>query len=191
MPKHRTLLHTRQIEFRCYRLADGMWEIEGELRDFRDYETSGLEKPMLAVGEFVHHMVISAIVDDELTVQAIKTRMDTTPFRICREVEDSLNAMVGARMGPGWRRIINQRVGGIAGCTHLRELLTNMATAALQTVPTWHTEQARKSRRETDQRARPLNLGQCHTFRDDGAVVRQYFPHLYSPSASTTSSEEG
>ncbi|WP_414708625.1 DUF2889 domain-containing protein [Ramlibacter sp.] len=38
-----------------------------------------------------------------------------------------MQAMVGVRMGPGWRQALEKALGGAKGCTHLRELLFNMA----------------------------------------------------------------
>ena len=41
--------------------------------------------------------------------------------------------MVGLRIAPGWVRQIKSRVGGVKGCTHLRELMSVLATVAFQT----------------------------------------------------------
>jgi hypothetical protein len=46
-----------------------------------------------------------------------------------------MQRMVGATMGPGWRQAIERALGSVRGCTHLRELLFNIATAAYQTIP--------------------------------------------------------
>src|SRR5690606_11841643 len=119
----------------------GLWEIEGEMRDVRSYDTAVPEKGTLLAGASLHHMVITLVVDEELTVRDVVSRMEAAPFSVCREVEDSLKTMVGVRMGYGWRHNINERIGGTRSCTHLRELLINMATAALQAIPTWKAQQ--------------------------------------------------
>jgi hypothetical protein len=49
-------------------------------------------------------------------------------------------------MGPGWRQAIDRTIGGVQGCTHLRELLFNMATAAFQTIPHAQRHEAGESR---------------------------------------------
>lgn len=175
-------LHTRSVEFNGYRRSDGLFDIEAELRDFRHYETAVAEKGQLAAGESVHHMFITATVDAQLVVQAVCSRMAATPFDYCREIEDSLQAMVGARMAQGWRRAINERVGGVASCTHLRELLVNMATAALQTLPTWQAQERRRAGEEPlSPGHRPHYLGQCHAWKLDGPVVLQYLPQFFQP----------
>ena len=34
-----------------------------------------------------------------------------------------MRRMIGATMGPGWRKAIETHLGGVQGCAHLRELL--------------------------------------------------------------------
>ncbi|WP_369796562.1 DUF2889 domain-containing protein, partial [Cupriavidus sp. amp6] len=48
MNNERVLLHTRQVQYRCYRRGDELWEIEGEMRDFRSYDTVVAEKGNLS-----------------------------------------------------------------------------------------------------------------------------------------------
>ena len=37
-------------------------------------------------------------------------------------------ALTGIRIGPGWRRQVQERVGGVRGCIHITELLWPLAT---------------------------------------------------------------
>ncbi|MBS0407361.1 MAG: DUF2889 domain-containing protein [Proteobacteria bacterium] len=174
----RERLHTRSVEFNGYRRADGRWDIEAELRDFRHYDT---QTPMglLPAQASVHHMAITLTLDDELTVQDVSARMMATPFSTCLEIETSLKPMIGVRIGTGWRRAITERLGGTKSCTHLRELLANMATAALQTIPTWHAQQNKKQGQAPV--GRPLYLGQCHAWRLDGPIVKRIYPQFHQP----------
>lgn len=183
MTVERQRLHTRSVEYNGYRRADCLYDIEGQLRDARHYDTQVAEKGLLPAGESVHHMAITATVDDDLVVHAITSRMVTTPFAFCQQVEDSLQAIVGARMGQGWRRAVNERLGGVRSCTHLRELLINMATAALQTIPTWQAQQRRQQGTPAPVQA-PHYLGQCHSWRLDGPVVMQYLPQFFQPQTT-------
>ena len=74
-------------------------------------------------------------------------------------------------MGPGWRKVIHaQHVGGIAeGCTHLREMLFNMATAAYQTIAfsasIWQRRElaGQPDTVPTTMTHAPYFLGQCHS----------------------------
>jgi hypothetical protein len=79
--------------------------------------------------------------------------MDDVPHPECPQAQAPMHRMVGATMGPGWRKAIETHLGGIQGCAHLRELLFNMATAAYQTLPD-ETE-------PTDPTRAPHHLGKC------------------------------
>lgn len=182
MPVTRERLHTRAVEFNGYRRDDGLWDIEAELKDSRHYDTQVNEKGLLRAGEPVHHMAITVTVDDELVVRAVTARMLSTPFTVCREIEDSLQAMLGARIGAGWRHAVNERLGGVRSCTHLRELLVNLATAALQTIPTWQAQQRLREGRTSTHR--PHYLGQCHAWRLDGPVVLAHHPRFHEPATA-------
>ena len=57
-----------------------------------------------------------------------------------------MQQMIGVTMGPGWRQAIERALGGVRGCTHLRELLFNMATAAYQTIPAYRHRLRRHAR---------------------------------------------
>lgn len=175
----RERLHTRSVEYNGYRRQDGLWDIEAELRDYRHYDTQ-TPTGLLPAQASVHHMAITLTLDDDLTVQDVSARMMSTPFGSCLEVETSLKPMVGARIGSGWRRAITERIGGIQSCTHLRELLANLATAALQTIPTWHAQQTKKQGQSPG--GRPHYLGQCHAWRLDGPLVQKIHPQFHQPS---------
>ena len=78
--------------------------------------------------------------------------------------------------------MINEHIGGTEGCTHLREMLFNMATAAFQTLPSgqWH-------RREQQGQAHPavrdsaFFINQCHTWAYHSPTVQRSYPMFYKP----------
>ena len=184
----RERLHTRSIEFNGYRRDDGLWDIEAELRDLRHYDTLTPEKGLLPAGEPVHHMAITLTLNDEFVVQDVSAKMLSTPFGMCLEIQDSLKPLVGARIGYGWRKAISERIGGVHSCTHLRELLVNMATAALQTIPIWHVQQRKKQGLPMSDE-RPHYLGQCHSWRLDGPVVLKHHPRFHQPATTPPQQE--
>ena len=57
------------------------------------------------------------------------------------------------------------------GCTHLRELLFNLATAAFQTMSSSFAPPA-------DGRP-PMHLGQCKAWAFDGPVVEKVYPMFF------------
>ena len=82
-------------------------------------------------------------------------------------------------MGAGWRQAIDRAIGGVQGCTHLRELLFNLAPAAFQTIP--HAKEVRRreaglSRFDGDQP--PFYMGKCMTWDFNGPVVARVAPQF-------------
>jgi hypothetical protein len=82
-----------------------------------------------------------------------------------------MDALIGARLGKGWRKTIQTHLGGIAGCTHLRELLSSLATAAFQSIP------GALSGNGEDKP--PLYLGTCKSWDFNGPVVMRIYPKFY------------
>jgi len=176
-PQARSHLHTRAVVYRGYRREDGLWDIEAEMTDTKTYALERSERGDMPPGTPIHGMAIRATVDDQMTIREISTAMDHTPFGECRAGVDPMQQMVGVTMGPGWRQAIDKALGGIKGCTHLRELLFNMATAAYQTVPVYRERLRRQSGvPEADNAAPPYHLGKCLAWDFNGAVVQRHYP---------------
>ncbi|VTU36546.1 hypothetical protein H4CHR_03940 [Variovorax sp. PBS-H4] len=183
----RVPLHTRRIEMQGWRRSDGMWDIEGELLDRKNYDYVSSEGQARAAGTPVHNMKIRLTVDAQMTVRAIQVAMPHTPFAECHGGAAPLQGLVGASLMRGWRKAIDEAAGGIAGCTHLRELLPPMATTAFQTV--MHDITMGKRDRGEDVYAGdkpPAAFGQCIAWDFDGAVVKRVAPKFagYRPPAS-------
>ncbi len=171
-------LHTRAVTYRGFLREDGLWEVEGELADTKTY-ASDLERGELLPGEPVHGMVIRVTIDDTMKIHDIVASMDDTPFDECRAGEDPMRAMIGASMGPGWRVTIEKALGGVKGCTHLRELLFNMATAAYQTVFPYRERERRLAGIASAQSEKPpYHVGRCIAWDFDGPVVARHYPQF-------------
>lgn len=178
-PQARSHLHTRAVVYRGYRRDDGLWDIEAEMTDTKTYALERSERGDMPPGSPIHGMAIRATVDDHMTIREISTAMDHTPFGECRAGVDPMQQMVGVTMGPGWRQAIEKALGGIKGCTHLRELLFNMATAAYQTVPVYRERLRRQSGvPEAANAGPPYHLGKCLAWDFNGAVVQRHYPQF-------------
>lgn len=176
-PAEREHIHTRTIECTGYRRTDGQWDIEGHLRDVKSYTFSNNERGDIVPGEPVHDMWVRLTVTDGFEITGVAAEMDRTPFAICREVPANFQRLVGLTIGPGWRRAVRERLGGIEGCTHLVELLAPVATTAFQTIyPLLRRE---KPEGEAPAGSRPRLLDTCHAFRSDGAKVKEIWPEWY------------
>ena len=185
-PTARKPLHTRRISFEGFLREDGLWDIDAELVDSKSAPIQMHERGLLPAGGAIHHMRVRVTVDDSLTIQAIATAIDSAPFGQCQQAIDPVQKLVGATLGAGWRKAIERAMGGVAGCTHLRELLFNVATAAFQTIPV-HLSQQREARgevRDPDAPA-PYFLGKCLSWDREGPVVQRVLPLYYRPPAET------
>lgn len=166
----RTPQHMRQVSFRSFEREDGLWDIEGELLDSKAVDTQrghglGLRK----AGEPIHHMRIRVTINTQLVVQAIEAAMDAHPIEGCPDALDAMQRMVGCSMARGWRAAINTHLAGVAGCTHMRELLQNMATAAFQSIV---------SAFSTEPELPAAYLGRCTGWDFDGPAVAKYHPQF-------------
>jgi hypothetical protein len=169
-PTARSHLHTRAITFHGYAREDGLWDIEGHLRDSKSQPfTTGAKT--WNPGEPFHDMWARLTVDQDLLITAIEVAMDSHPHPECPEVIPPMNMLIGEKLGKGWRKTINTHLGGIKGCTHLRELLANMATAAFQSIP--------GALFSSDEDKPPLYLGTCKSWDFDGPVVMRVYPQFY------------
>lgn len=88
----------------------------------------------MAAGEPVHHMLARLELDDDYVFLAIHCAMKSHPFPECAGALPELGKLVGVKVSSGWRKAVNTHLADARGCTHIRELLVNMGTAAYQTV---------------------------------------------------------
>jgi hypothetical protein len=170
-PSPRQHLHNRVVNYRGYQREDGGWDIDAEMRDSKTHDTEIVGEGLKPAGEAIHHMAIRMTLDRQLVVQAIAVAMDGIPHANCIQAETSLQKMVGVQVGGGWRKTIEQRVGGVQGCTHLRELLFNMATVTFQTC---HPGVA-----ILESETPPKYLGQCQAWDTRGPLVERVMPRFY------------
>ncbi len=182
-PAERTLLHLRDIELRGYQRADGLFDIEAHLTD-RKTSRHNDEDPNNAVepGTPIHGLWLRLTVDMDLAVQSCEASSDFTPYDLCRAAQPNFAKLAGLKIGPGFNKAVAERVGGTHGCTHLRELLAQMATTAFQTLyPVRRAReksmQAQVARGEV-KAAVPSLLGSCIAYHPDSEVSKKRWPEL-------------
>lgn len=180
-PSPRRPVHTRKIAFEGFLREDGLWDIDCELVDTKSEALTMHERGLLPAGEAVHRMRIRVTLDDALTIRDIHTVTQAAPFGECQNAaEGPMRKLVGLTMGPGWRKAIEGAIGGTAGCTHLRELVFNAATAAFQMIPGY---KARQGRPPGEARLMPEKppffMGQCMAWAFDGPVMQRVAPQFY------------
>lgn len=176
----RIAVHARDVAYRSFLRPDGHWDIEGTLLDTKAYDQVAMERGPLSAGTPIHHMRIRLTIDDSFTVQSVEVDMPATPFRECQEAKAPLELLVGCRIGGGWRKAISERMGGESGCTHLRELLFGMGTAAFQTVGRYRAYERKKAGVPEPVMLKPRPpLGECLGWAFDGEPMKRYRPEFF------------
>lgn len=175
-------MHVREIDMRGYRRGDGLYDIEGRVTDRKEQAFirpgTGLEVPAHVP---LHDMWIRLVVDEDLVVHDAIAVTDASPHRACPEAAAALAQLKGARIGPGWNRLVKERLGGRKSCTHLMELLTPMATAAFQTLTP-----VRLGRPDVlSASGVPVKIDSCYAYARDGELVKRMWPaHHVAPAAA-------
>jgi hypothetical protein len=175
-PAPRRHLHDRHITYRGYLRDDGLWDIEGELRDSKSYPIHLGFRGAMSEGEAVHNMKIRITIDDDMVIHDVAAAMPYTPYLECRPAIDPIRAVIGLQMGRGWKKKIETAIGGLQGCTHVRELLSGAATAAYQTVYPYRSSTGSVPMEQ--QTEPPKHLNQCKAWDLKGDVVMKYFPQF-------------
>jgi len=193
-PAERERLHTRAIEINGYRRADGQYDIEAHLTDSKSFGQANYDRGYIEPGEPVHDMWLRLTVDEQMLITAVEAVSDKTPYVVCPAAAPNFTRLVGMCIKAGFLREANRAVGGTVGCTHLRELVQQMATTAFQTI------NPAKARREmqtegaadksgSDALDRRITekwgggtkiLNTCLAYDEKGPLVKRRWPQLYT-----------
>ena len=173
----RRALHCRRIVYDSFARDDGLFDIEGRITDTKAYR---YEEPVRGVrepGAVVHEMWVRLTIDGELMVHDIHVSIPGAPYPTCPEAQARFRTLVGLGLARGWRRAVDERVGGTLGCTHVREMLYQMPTVAFQSMGSWSLSTAEGFE---DVAARvsvqPRFIDGCHSWAADSPIVAVMFP---------------
>lgn len=173
-PSGRRLLHTRQVVCTGYERDDGLFDIEGRLLDTKGVDTDFPYGTIPANG-VLHQMRIVITLDRKLVIQRIEAVSEQAPTPVCSHINQAYASLVGVSMGPGFKKRVAERVGGIKGCTHLTELLGPMATTAIQTLaPVIQKRLRQRASRDPDfEMPQHWVIGTCHAYHPEGDAARR------------------
>ena len=178
-------LHTRTIRCEGYERDDGMFDIEASIVDQKTYAVEEPYRGRREAGMHVHDMKLRLTLDREMTVRGIEVATNEAPYDPCFTVAPAFQNLVGAKIGGGWRRAVQDAVGGTKGCTHLKELLMPAATVAFQTLSSWPKDGEIASwAKPSMTKKRPMHIDGCKAWASDGPVVERLFPLHYKPKAA-------
>ncbi|MDM0021776.1 DUF2889 domain-containing protein [Variovorax saccharolyticus] len=178
----RAEIHLRRIEMRGFSRSDGLYEIEGRLSDRK---THAFVRPgdghTVPANVPIHDMGVRLVFDGDMVVRSVETFTLSAPYAACPEGGHALKSLTGLRIGRGWSQEVRSRLGGASSCTHLRELLPPMASAALQAVGGLLPG---KPLEEVDGSGRPIKIDSCYAYAASGEVVLHRWPQYHRTPTS-------
>ncbi len=169
----RRLLHTRQVRYEGFARDDGLYDIEATLLDTKTFGFEVIGERAWEPGEPVHGMAIRLVIDDALIVHDIEVSMDQIPHSECLGARQPMRSIIGCSLRKGWRQAIDERLGKVLGCAHLRELLFNMGTVAFQTLS------RRLNQAQEGAGKPPLPMGGCLAWDPAGPLVARTYPQFH------------
>lgn len=188
-PASRQPVHRRQIVLEGFVRDDGLFDVEGRLSDTKTYDFVNHDRGVIAAGEKLHGMTMRMTIDDTMLITACEAQTDYGPFLACPAAAANFVRLAGLRVRPGFVRAAAERIGGEHGCTHLRELLAQMATVAFQTIYPVLAKRPQPSAENSPALRKPGLIGTCYAYRSDGPVVQRQWPHYYTGSGEAEPSE--
>jgi hypothetical protein len=172
----RELLHQRELRFRGYKRSDGLYEIEGRVLDTKPLDFSIPNGGRLIEAyRPIHDLSVCIVFKKNMEIVAVNSNPQSYPYHDCQFGGRQLENLIGARIGPGWQRTIRERIPKKDVCTHLRELLIPLASAAIQSM---HLEREIEAYK-VDENGQPIRLNSCLAYNESGALVREYWPEFY------------
>ena len=177
-------VHTRQITCRAFRLKNGFLEIEATLSDEKGQEVVFRSRPPVLSGQFMHRMSVSMTIDSDYVIQAVKAQTLQAPWPMCGDTDAAYRRLVGLRIGAGFSQQVREILGGVQGCTHVTELVSQIANTYMQA--SWPDRIARQMAVDQDPRRWPDKstltfVNHCHAWRQDGKTLVQEYPELVPP----------
>lgn len=184
-PAARKHLHTRTIQCEGYERDDGDFDIDAQIIDRKTYDVDEPYRGHRPAGAQVHDMQLRLTLARDMTVRDIEVTTNHAPYDVCPTVAPGYKALVGAKIGGGWRKAVTEAVGRTKGCTHITELLMPAATVAFQTMGSWPKEGQVATEAHPDQTLKkPYFIDGCKAWASDSTVVQRLFPlHYRAPRA--------
>jgi hypothetical protein len=115
----------------------------------------------------------------DLEIKEAEARLERFPHPECSEASKLIQKVVGVRVGPGLRKIVQGVMGGSSGCAELAEGVLECCNAVILhfTVPQVQanekgTEEERRMRYQAMLRANPRLVRSCVAFADDSPLMQ-------------------
>ena len=169
-------IHTRKVHCEGFLREDGLWEVEASMTDLKPFAHRDWERGARRPEDPVHKMSIRLTVDRNLVIVEAQGAMDDVPYATCRDVPPRMAALVGVRLGSGWREAVRERIGRRQNCTHMFELIGPAITTLYQSMSYREPPDDGAAHEAKTNPRRPYFLDGCYSWRVDGPVVAKHFP---------------
>jgi hypothetical protein len=154
----RQLKHRRSIEVNIYARGNGLWEVDAEISDIKTHATP-LAGGLRPAGEPIHDMLLRVVVDERFNVVEAGSQTRAMPYPgHCDDLNDVYRRLVGLNLLKGFRRDVNQRLGGVID-----------------------------TREDSASDSEPPQIDRCHALRRDGPVVQMFYPRWHRTVVPATS----
>lgn len=193
-PAPRKPLHTRHIEMVGYEREDGLFDVEAHLVDTKTYSFTNQDRGEVTPGVPLHEMLARMTLTADMEITAFEAATDFSPYSICPQAAPNFARLAGLRIGRGFVKAANERIGGVHGCTHLREMLGQMGTVAFQTMYSIRMHRQRAPNAQTTAevtgetvapvKGRPASIGTCLAYAPSSPVVQRDWPDFYVPATA-------
>ncbi|MFO0987507.1 MAG: DUF2889 domain-containing protein [Alphaproteobacteria bacterium] len=204
-------LHTRTVTCQGFLRQDGLWDIEGRIVDVKTYAFDNEWRGRVEPGVPVHEMWIRLTIDDRMEIKEVAAATDHSPFQICPDILPNFQRLVGVRIAHGFTREVRARLGGRRGCTHIVEMLQQVATVAFQTTVSERARALRQQQKTEAAKAAPAEatadpglaakpadrpkrppivVDTCHAWASDGPLVQRYMPDHFTGGAAAKAGAE-
>lgn len=121
-------VHRRTITFDAHQ-TDGGVTVVGSLVDERPWAVGTSVPPVL------HRMELRVTVrTEDLVIVAAQAEMHDFPHAECPAIAPAFGDLVGLSVARGYTRAVQQRFGGIGGCSHLEHLARLVGPVVVQAV---------------------------------------------------------
>jgi len=114
----------------------------------------------------------------DLEIKEAEARMERFPHPECSEAPGLIQKVIGIRVGPGLRKIVQGVMGGSCGCAELTEGVLECCNAVILhfTIPQIQanekgTEEERRMRYQEMLRTNPRLVRSCVAFADDSPLM--------------------
>jgi hypothetical protein len=188
MPTRRHV-HTRSISANVYARDDGLWDVEAEMLDTKPHAFP-LASGIRSAGAAIHRMRLVVTIDTSFSIVAVRASSLDHPYPgYCDAIEPAYEKLVGLNLMKGFKRAVRERLGGVAGCTHLTELTDVIPTAAIQAFA-GEVIKHRDTFDGDDGSTKPFQLDRCHALRTDAPAVARFYPRWYKKPVATSDSSD-